>query len=343
MSEKLEKLRCLVKDKTVMLVCHYDADGVTSGAMIYHLIKDYAKEINTLSKGLVFRVEPEDIEGDPDVIITVDIKPSTELDLSKVAYIDHHPMQEGEEGFLFSLHDDQSQSCSLLIWKELMPLTNDPYMIFLTLLGYFGDGGKIEDIPLDLEIKANELLKVNTSRGVHNLMERKSSRFSSGDYLEIQRYVSAINTGKRMHWHGNVPLELLKNIKDFKQFIYNIHPLAQQLQEYRYQLRSLYDREIDLQDTGKVQYATIECEQNIQGVLCARHMNDKPIIVFNKYNGMIIASMRVPDDLDFDAGSYLAEFKGKIDTVVGGGHEKAGGVTFEPQYLPRFIELMRQG
>ena len=103
-SQNLRKILELTKGKEVFIATHYDADGITSGAIIYHLIKNNASKINTTSKGLVFRIEPEDISGNPDVIICTDIKPSQNLDPKKVIYIDHHPMQPNShilKDFLF--------------------------------------------------------------------------------------------------------------------------------------------------------------------------------------------------------------------------------------------------
>ena len=337
--EKRDALINLVKGKDVFMGTHWDADGVTSGALIYHMIKKHAKSIQTLSKGDVFVIAKEDVPGNPDIIICTDIHPSTELDPKKIIYIDHHPSEDNDK-FLMHIHDDKEQSCSLLIWKELLQDTEDPYFIFLTLLGYFGDNGKKEDLPLELFMKAQKLLTTNTKFGEHNLMAKKESRWSDGYYYEVQRFVSALNTGKRMNWSGDIPFECLKQITNFRDFIYNKHPYAKQLQLYRQELRDYYSMKIDVKELENIHYSIISCDKNVQGVLCARYMKDKPIIVINKLGDKVIASMRVPDDLDFDAGAYLSEFTTKMKTVVGGGHEKAGGVTFEAHEMDKFIELI---
>lgn len=328
-----------VTGKNVFLATHWDADGVTSGALIYHMIKKYAKSIQTLSKGDVFTITKEDVALNVDIIICTDIHAGRDLDPKKVIYIDHHPSMD-HDNFLMAIHDEHIQSCSLLIWQEFLQDTNDPYNIFLTLLGYFGDNGDRESIPLELHMKANELLKTDTKYGVHDLMSKKNSRFSEGYYYEIERFVSALNTGKRMNWSGDIPFQCLCQIDNFRDFIYNRHPFAQQLQLYRQELRDYYSMKIDVKDLNHIQYSMISCDKNIQGVLCARYMKDKPIMVMNKLNDKVIASMRVPDNLDFDAGKYLSEFGNHMTTVVGGGHEKAGGVTFESHELDKFIELV---
>ena len=81
--KKRDVLINLVKGKDVFLATHWDADGVCSGAIIYHLIKKYAKTISTVSKGELFLVTKEDVKGEPDVIICTDIHPSAELDPKK--------------------------------------------------------------------------------------------------------------------------------------------------------------------------------------------------------------------------------------------------------------------
>ena len=328
-----------IRGKKVFLGTHWDADGVCSGALIYHLIKDHAKEVQTASKGELFLIQKEDIKGNPDIIICTDIHPSAELDPKKVIYIDHHPA-EGNEEYLMAIHDEKTQSCTLLIWHELLQGIKDPYMIFLTLIGYFGDKGNREEIPLDLQILANDLLKVKTAFGEHNLMERKQSFYEEGYYYEIERYVSSLNSGKRMDWTGDVPLELLKCIDNFKPFIYNYHPIAQQLKEYRFLLRELYSTKIKIKDAGEIQYALINSDKNIQGVLCAKNMKDKPLMVINRRNGKAIASMRVPDNLDFDAGKFLESFNQQIPSFTGGGHEKAAGLTLDYKDLDLFLSML---
>jgi single-stranded DNA-specific DHH superfamily exonuclease len=332
----------LAKGKNVFIGTHWDCDGVCSGALLYHLLKPHAKSIKTLSKGTVFEVNASDIKGEYDIIVISDIKPGNDLDFSKVAYIDHHPLFDGmkEEDFLFTVFDDNAQSCSLLIWQELIPQTDNPYFLFLTLLGYFGDGGKGDSLPAELTVRANDALKIQTRFGIHNLMERKMSAYGSGEYYEIERYVSALNTGKRMHWSGDVPLELLKSIDNFRPYIYKMHPLAEQLNGYREELRGLYSMKIKFKHAKHLQYSVIECDKNIQGVLCAKHMKDKPVMVINRHNGSAIASMRVPDHVEFDAGAFLNGFRDKIQSLVGGGHEKAGGVTMHIKELDKFIDLL---
>ena len=59
MPEKLKELISLVKDKEVFLAVHYDADGITSGSLIYHLIKDHAKKNNCELIKLCAKVEEE--------------------------------------------------------------------------------------------------------------------------------------------------------------------------------------------------------------------------------------------------------------------------------------------
>ena len=281
----------------------------------------------------------EDIEGNPDVIICTDIHPSAELDPKKVIYIDHHPASD-TEGYMMAVHDEKVQSCSLLIWHEFIQDLRNPYFIFLTLLGYFGDRGSKEEIPMDLQILANELLRVKTAFGEHNLMERKESFYGDGSYYEIERYVSAINSGKRMDWSGDVPLELLKGINDFRPFIYNYHPIAQQLKEYKFMLRELYSTKLKIKDAGKIEYSMISSDKNIQGVLCAKNMKNKPLMVMNRRNDKVIASMRVPDSVDFDAGKFLEEFNKQIPSFIGGGHEKAAGMTVDYQHLDLFLDML---
>lgn len=323
-----EKLLALCKGKNVHIATHWDCDGVTSGALLFHLIKPYAKRMSTISKGDVFLIHAKDCPADADIIICSDIQPSAELDPNKVIYIDHHP-HENSEQFLLAIHDDKVQSCSMLIWQELLSDTHDPYYMFLVLLGYFGDSGNKNLIPPELYLRARQHFP--------HLLEERQSSFNEGTYLGIELFVSMFNTGKRMHWSGKVPLELLKSISDYQDITLNRHPLVDELQRYKLELRQLYNMKIDLKETEQFDYAIIECDKNIQGVICSRYMKDKPIVVLNKLKDKVIASMRVPELVDFDAGAFLSQFKAHDSSMIGGGHEKAGGITFDAEHLPHFI------
>jgi len=320
----------LIEDKNVFLGTHWDADGVASGAIIYHLIKDKAKSVKTMSKGTVFVIEKEDVPEDCDIVISTDIHISKDIDKPSI-YIDHHPIENSEfkENFELILHDKESQSCTLVIWNELINETNDPYFIFLTLLGFFGDGGSRDEIPIELEVKAMEAFP--------ELMVRKPSFYSDGEYLILERYVSSLNVGKRVHWSGQVPLELFKSIARWEPFVHNKHPLAQELQNLKYELRKLYKMPVNITKLHNLDYIKIECDKNIQGVLCARHMKDKPMLVMNKYNDVMMGSMRVPDELGFDAGQFLEGFSDKVPGFVGGGHARAGGFTLPIEQFDLFM------
>ena len=335
----LKKFLELIDGKKIFLGTHWEADGIASGAIIYHLIKDKAKSIKTLSKGEVFIIEQKDVPKNTDIVICTDIHCSSDIK-QPVIYIDHHPVGDDEflinkdekQSYLMKLHNDKAKSCTLVIWENLIKETDNPYYVFLTLMGYFGDGGNHMGLPPELELKALEMFP--------ELMEQKKSYYNGGTYVEIQKYVSALNTGKRMHWSGQVPFELLKSIDSYEPFIYYKHPLAIELQRYKYDLREYYSMALDKVDVDFLEYAIIVCDKNIQGVLCQKHMNEKPVLIMNLRNGKIIGSMRVPEEVDFDAGSFLERFNGKIPTFIGGGHEKAGGLTFEKKHLDRFLDML---
>ncbi len=326
---KKKELLSLVKDKKVFLACHWDADGVSSGAMLYHLIKDHCKITGLVSKGDTFEINMEDIKGNPDLVICADIQPGKDLDPKKVIYIDHHPLKN-KDIFRYVLHDESIQSCSLLIWEEMFKESDDPYIIFLTLIGYFGDSGKRNSIPPELHIKAMKLMP--------ELMEKRNS--FNGYFYEIERYVSLFNTGKRIEWSGDVPLRLLIEIEHYNPIIYGTHPLAQQLFVYRNELKKLYQMEINIMDQGQFHYSIINCPANIQGVLCARYMKNKPIICMNNVNGNIIGSMRVPDHVDFDAGKFLSQLNGRFKSYIGGGHEKAGGFSVSSEEFKEVFDVL---
>lgn len=332
-----KKLLDIVRGKDVFLATHWDCDGVTSGALLYHLIKNEAKNIRTLSKGDVFLISPQDITGEPEVIICSDIKPSKELLMMKnsptVIPIDHHPSEEISL-YPFTIYNTNIQSCSLLIWNELLQDTDDPYFIFLTILGYFGDGGAREDIPPGLWNKAKEIIP--------EMMTAKPSYYNSGSFLEIEKYVSSINIGKRMFWSGEIPFEMLKDIKHFKDFVTNAHPIAKEIQNFKSELRKLYNMNLNVQSLGGMDYAIIESDKNIQGVLCARYLKDKPIVVMNRINGKVIGSMRSPSSLDFDSGVFLTRYAHEFNTYHGGGHKEAAGFTLDENEFDKFFSMLKK-
>ncbi|MBW3016921.1 hypothetical protein KY316_00990, partial [Candidatus Woesearchaeota archaeon] len=273
----LKKLLELVDGKKVFIGTHWDADGIASGAIVYHLIKQKAKSVKTLSKGDVFLIEADDVPKNTDIVICTDIHASDGIK-QPVIYIDHHPVGEDEFEmhvdeskikYVMKVHDDKAQSCTLVLWENFLKDIDNPYYVFLTLMGFFGDNGHHLQLPVELETRALDAFP--------ELLELKKSYYGNGSYMEIQKYVSALNTGKRMHWSGQVPLELFKSIDSHHAFVFNQHPLAIELQRYKYDLREYYSMAVNKIDIGKLEYAMIVCDKNIQGVLCQKHQNGKPV------------------------------------------------------------------
>lgn len=336
----LEELYNLTSGKNVFIAGHWDADGVSSCALMYHILKEKAASVRTLSKGEAFMITPEDIPEDTDYVICTDIQPSAAIK-QDVIYIDHHPIDNDETGTkaasikqdcIMNLYDIEYQSTTMLIHDHFLHATDDPLLLFLVMLGYFGDAGKRENLCPKLVSKAQQVMP-----------EMLVEKDAYGQRVwEIETHVSTINVGKRMHWHGKLPLEMLKNISHYKMMTQKRHPLAQELQRLRRQLGKLYSMKIDKQELPHIDYAMIQCEQNIQGVIAMRHMNQKPIMIMNRRKDTMIASMRAPDEHDFDCGSYLAKFMKHIPGALGGGHEKAGGTTFPAEHVDQFISLLHK-
>ncbi|MDD4877910.1 MAG: DHHA1 domain-containing protein [Candidatus Nanoarchaeia archaeon] len=322
------------RDKKVRICSHWDVDGVCSAALIYHLILPHAKRIRTKTKGIPFLITSEDIDDEAEVIICTDIQPSEEI-CGKgriIAYIDHHPIED-TSCFDIIIHDPSERSTTTLIYKKLMNNSKDPYVLFLTLAGYFGDGGKNTEIP--------EPLLSNAKEAIPDMMQEQESHFKEGKYLEIERHVSALNAGKRHNWSGDIPLEMLKSIDNYEPFTNITHPLAVQLQQYKAMLKQDYSKNPEVKQVGKVDCAIITEPRNIQGVLAARLIKERPIMIMNIHGDIIIGSLRVPDSLDFDAGKFLEQFNSEMKTFMGGGHEKAAGFTLSKDELELFIELLK--
>ncbi len=328
----LNHLLRLVSGKKVFLATHWDADGVTSAAMIYHLIKDHCNVTGYVSKGEVFLIKKEDVDEGADIIIVTDIQADEALPQSKIVYIDHHPLKN-EPDFALKIHNPKAVSASMLIWDTLIPESKDPYLFFLALIGYLGDNGKIEELDEGKRALANELFP--------ELMEKRASRFSDYYYV-IQRYVSMMNIGKRYFWNGELPLAMLMSASDYREIVNNSHPIAGTLNKLRMELREDYNASINKNEINGIEYAIITNNKNVQGVLCARYMKDKPIIVMNIIDGKVIGSMRVPDSVNFDAGEFLSSINPSLDNFRGGGHEKAGGFTFNEESLSDFLRVLSE-
>lgn len=322
------------RDRKVQICTHWDTDGVCSAAIIYHLLLPYAKQVKTKTKGMPFLITEEDIEPEAEVVICTDIQPSEDICKKGkiIIYIDHHPV-ESTSCFDLSIHDPEEQSTTTLIYKRLMSNSKDPYVLFLTLAGYFGDGGKRDEIP--------EPLLSNAKEAIPDMMQEQESHFSDGKFLEIERHVSALNSGKRHNWSGDVPLEMLKSINCHEPFTDVRHPLAVQLQQYKALLRQDYNKTPEVKQVGKIDCVIITEPRNIQGVLAARLMKERPILVMNVVGEIIIGSLRVPKPLDFDAGEFLEGFNKEMKTFLGGGHKEAGGFTLNKDELELFIELLK--
>jgi len=308
---------------------------VCSAALIYHLLKPHALTVRTKTKGMPFLIEDQDIEKEAEVVICTDIQPSPDIAGKGrvIALIDHHPFSNAEK-FDIVIHDEKEVSTTTLIYNRLMQNSKDPYVLFLTLVGYFGDGGKRDAIP--------EPLLSNAMEAMPDMMQKQESHFNEGYFLEIERHVSALNTGKRINWSGDIPLELLKSIDSYEPFTNIRHPLAVQLQQYKAMLKNDYSKQPEVKQIGKVDCAIIAEPRNIQGVLAAKLIKpERPIIVMNIVEHLVIGSMRVHDNLDFDAGKFLEGFEKDIKTFIGGGHEKAGGFTLEKNDLELFLELLK--
>jgi hypothetical protein len=325
-----EVLLKLVSGKKIILATHWDADGVSSGAMVYHLIKNQAKQIKFISKGEIFLITPKDIEhlGDYDYVICIDIKPSLRLEHEKVIYFDHHPNKSISENFKMTIHDHSYQSTSILLYEKLLDYKKHPLYIFLALLGYFGDGGDLKNIPSEEKIIAHELIPEYL----------RILRAYGREYTVLQSLVSSLNVGKRMDWSGEVCLELLMSIEHPEMFC--IVPQYEKILRYKNILKGLYNKPVGIQTSGTIDYVLIDCEQNIQGVLCARYMKQNPILVINKRKGWYVGSMRIPDNHFLDAGIILSHISENIPTFDGGGHEKAGGFRFKEEDIMNVLSYL---
>ena len=200
-------------------------------------------------------------------------------------------------------------------------------MVFLALLGYYGDSGKTENITPHLLSKAQKLIPEMLEKG-------------NRTYCEIQKYVSYANVGMRMQWNANFILEMLCETNSLKDFLAKKHSAHKKIEALKKELRELKNFPVNIMHGRLVDYAVINCQVNIQGMLAAQNTKDRPLLVLNRHNGMAVGSLRVPQNINFDAGKYLQNLTPKIDGITAGGHKKAAGITMpEIRMKELIIEL----
>ena len=328
----IENLKKFVKNKVVTIAGHYDCDGLTSAALIYHTIKAWARKVNLVSKGIPYEVTPEDIPGETEKIICLDIKPSKKLNPSKIFYVDHH-LNPDYWQVKHAIYDENAQSCADLIFQEFLPDTKDPYTVFLSLLGYFGDCGKKEDIPQRLLDKARELIP--------EMLKENVNQSDNSKYLEIQKYVSGINIGKRMLWDANFILKMLCETENLDDFLGQKHPSHERINQLKKELKRFKKHKLTPKHGNQIDFSVIKSEHNLQGLLASSNLDNRPLLVLNNKDGTMIGSLRVPNQLNFDANQYIQGLKEKMKDITGGGHEKATGISFPAPKLQEFIMLLR--
>jgi len=328
----IENLKKFVKNKVVTIAGHYDCDGLTSAALIYHTIKTWARKVNFVSKGLPYSVMTEDLPKGTEKIICTDIKPNKELPPSKTFYIDHH-LNPDYWQVKHAIYDENAQSCADLIFQELLSNTKDPYLVFLSLLGYFGDCGKKENIPQALLGKAKELIP--------EMLKENVNQSDNSKYLEIQKYVSGINIGKRMLWNADLILTMLCETNNLNDFLNQKHPYHERINQLKKELKRFKKHKLTPKRGSQIDFSVIKSEHNLQGLLASSNLDNNPLLVLNNKDGTMIGSLRVPDQLDFDANKYIQELKKNMKDITGGGHEKAAGISFPTEKLEEFIKLLR--
>lgn len=310
-----------IKGKKVLIIAHWDCDGVCSGAMLYHIVKEHANHVSYKTLGEQFYIPKEEFRDEYDYIICVDMQPQPSIVDERILYIDHHPTTH-LSNYRHYIHDENAQSCTELLWNtfhtsQIIPANKRAYFALLTLLGFISDGGVIDDVVQSLK----------------EYIPKTVSLFT---------YISLLNTPKRIHWNGDMALEVLCELDSpVDIFNYN-HPNLQKFQSYKNILQEYYKKEYICQSKGKFDVLIIREPYNIQGVLCAKHKSQRPIIVINTYRKRCIGSLRISADENIDAGAFLEQFSTTISEWIGGGHEKAGGFSFASDQLDIFLETLKK-
>lgn len=316
-----ETLLSLIKGKKVHISMDWDADGVAAGALICHLLSAYSTI--TYSASRYATAFPKS-----DYYIFIDRKPRENIPPKKVILIDHH-FYKLEKKPIFILQE-KAQSSTIIVYNKLVKDTKDPFVIFLILLGYFGDYGKREKIPNSLLTHAKKLLP--------ELMILEKEKY--GTRYKIEKYVSTLNIGKRTRWSGQLPFELLRAITEYKELTQKKHPIAKELDALRNTLKEIPNIKVHLEDKKNVLFGEIKHEANIQGWLCRKYLKTKPVLIINTHKKLIHGSLRVPDNIEFNAEEYIKKIAQKIPSTESGGHKKAAGFRTSYKNIDKLKEII---
>lgn len=334
--ENYDKLKNICKNKIVAIGCHYDADGVSSGALLYNLIKKLnPKEIIFTSSDEKFTISKKQFQKNADIYIITDINPGDDIPSNKLIYIDHHPLQTKLDGeIMWNLSDESQKSASILLFKSFLLWAHEDLYdyemeTFFMLTGYIGDMG---DPIYDLD----DILYDSIQNVLPYLLEY--TEYNSKISLYLEKFRSYFNLGKRSGWDGNLILnDLIKfeNYKTLKNYFFNDDKFV----IIREELKELYSKEYNTIDSNKIIFAQLNVDEyyNIVGVIASRlaNNNNKTAIAIQKKNGVYKGSMR-SDEIDCN------KFVNECPIIEGAGHSKAAGFEIEEEKINSFIEYIKK-
>ena len=336
--ENYDFLKKAVENKTVAIGCHYDADGVSSGALLFNLVKKMSpKEILITSSDENFFISKNQFEKEADLYIITDINPGKDIEPEKLIYIDHHPLEtyseEKSKRILKNYTDESVQSASLLIFKTfLLHKINDikryELETFFTLTGYIGDMGN----PLeDLDSKLFEAFSESFPEFF------KLREFNGNISINLERFRSMFNLGKRFGWDGNLILDDLINLRSYNE-INHFFSDEDKYKIIKEELKLLYSQDHKTFEKGKIAYALLDIDDyyNITGVISSKLANktEKPSIAIQKRKNIFKGSMR--SNGNFNCNKFVQN----CDLISGAGHEQAAGFEVEKEKLDKFLEYL---
>jgi len=334
--KNFDNLKKKCKNKIVAIGCHYDADGVSSGALLFNLLKKFeTNEILTISSDEKFIISKNQFKKDADIYIITDINPAEDIPAEKLIYLDHHPLQTELDGeIMWNLSDESSTSASILIFKSFLLWTlEDLYdyemETFFMLTGYTGDMGD-----------AINNLDTNLYDSIQNYFPYllKYSEFNGKISLYIEKFRSYFNLGKRSGWNGNLILDDLKrffNYKSLENYFFNDDKYVIIKEE----LKELYSKKYDLIETENIVFTQVDVNEhyNIVGVIASRINNDtkKTAIAIQEKNGVFKGSMR---STDIDCNEFIND----CGLITGAGHQDAAGFEIEREKIKDLIDYIKK-
>lgn len=337
-----------INNQRILVVGDYDADGITSTAILMRLFSHLGIQANfyipkreTEGYGLNIKLVELAYDHHFDLLVTVDngvkaleaIARAKELNV-EMMIIDHHEYEDLPEvaSFVHSkIIEDDFQHFSAAGLALLMAnyFYNDDYNIVLAAIGLTGDLMSIDHHIRKIVRKANKLIKINDYPTIKHLLTKGFNDDSIA--FEIVPKLNALSrTGL-----GNVN-NLVKYLNsDNDDEILRLATDIDSINNYRKKITSEYFTKImneNIDDQAIIVFESEDFKEGLCGLIASLLVKEyrRPAIIFARSGEVLKGSGR--SFKEFDLYQYL---KGLKIFESFGGHAKAIGLSIKPENISR--------